>query len=294
MICVRNYYYCHQKSIREVWTEILTVLTDNGWEFGEMRLSKNASAQITASVEEAEVLLQQGGYTAVCIRQIGWQDFPLLDSYTEEENWSPESVVIGDRFIIFRIVRTDENNHDRRIADILESTLQMKCAEQSSVVLFADREKHPRIRLPAWDLPFPQRELVKAADNQSAVSCSLAPLFRKMEIPASFSVTAKGSEVFLQAGNHMGHVFRLVFSSQKNSAFQSDGIRLESPVLCSGYYYVTHNALHVLHWGKEAVSRDEIRAFIAQCIRRSTSVARWLEDHAEEISDLYVPTWFDL
>ncbi len=297
MICVRQYRLGNNKGIKRAWSEIRNTLADNGWTFGEIQLHTKDGIKSCTSADEAESLMNFGDCSEVCIKKISWQDFTLPESHIEEKYGSPESILIGGWYILFRIVRVDEQKSDRQIADILCSALQMKCDGESSVVLLSEAEKNHTGYFPVRDLPFLKNEMVKASDYNNGkipYTCRLAPIFKQMDIPDSFTVSGGGNTVFLQSENYKGNNFRLVFSCDRNSSVIADGIRLESPILCTAAYNTAYSRFHMVLWGREAMSRDELKEHIAQCINRGARVVDWLEAHVDEMVELPVPSWFDL
>ena len=161
----------------------------------------------------------------------------------------------------------------------------------------SESEKNRTRYFPVRHLPFLKNEMVKASDSENEkipYTCRLAPLFKQMDIPDSFTVSGRGNTVFLQSENYKGNNFRLVFSCDRNSSVIADGIQLESPILCTAAYNTAYSGFHMVLWGREAASCDEVKEHIAQCISRGVRVVDWLDAHVDEIVELPVPSWFDL
>ena len=297
MIICRQYGIYHKKKVWDIWTEIREILQENSWNFGELSLRKHGHIHVCSSADEAERVWRSEKYTEIRIEKIAWQNLIMTEECTADADCSPESIVIMDGFFIMRIVRTDADKQDLRIAETVSKGLGLRIKEHSFIFFLSESEKKIPVTPPEWNLSFPaldMRKISEDAEEGKIYTCSMFPVLRVADIPDRFFLTKDDGGALLETKMHTGHIFHMVFCSDKNSSFISAGVRLESPTICSGYYVTAQKRLHICHWAIEAASREEVKAFVRQCICRGNQVAAWLDERAEKITQLSLPPWFEL
>ena len=297
MIIYRQYVIRHRMKAADAFRLIRQILAENKWHFGEIRMEKHGCPPVVCLADEAEERLGCDKNACVCIDGIDWQNFTMPDGYAENPLWAPESIRFVHDSVILRIVRTGADKQDIRIAEIISRGMDRKITEPSSIVhLSAQEENIPPAALPP-DIPFQHIKLRKASaevQEKGIYTCSMAQLLRCAEIHARFSLSIHDGSPVIWTRTPMGHMLKIIFSSDKNRAFLSGGTRLNDPTLCSGYYITPQKNLHVFHRGIEAENREDVKAFVRDCICLGDQAAAWLDAHAEEISPLSVPPWLDL